>query len=218
MFETGDHLSQPEFHALYERAPEHVKAELIAGVVYMQSSLKRSHGRSHSLLMRWMGSYEDETPGVEAYDNATTIMNPDSEPQPDACLVIVPDKGGQTRFTLDDYLEGPPEFIGEVASSSQSIDLHAKKMDYQRAGVCEYLVVALRQKKVYWFINRDGKFEELTPEADGYFHSQVFPGLWLDPSALIALDGKRVLSALRVGLATAAHAQFARQLAEKGSV
>ncbi len=33
MFETGDHLSQAEFHERYERMPEHIKADLL-GVVH----------------------------------------------------------------------------------------------------------------------------------------------------------------------------------------
>ena len=131
LFETGDHLSQREFHTRYELMPESVKAELIGGIVYMQTSLKRSHGRSHSLLMHWLRYYEDETPGVECYDNATNILSDESEPQPDACLIIVPDKGGQSRFTPDDYLEGAPELVGGVASSLESIDLHSKKRDYE---------------------------------------------------------------------------------------
>ncbi len=213
--ETGDHLSQPEFHARYERMPEDVKAELIGGVVYMQSSLKRAHGRSHSLLMHWLASYEDETPGVETYDNATTIMHEDSEPQPDGCLLITPECGGQTIFTADDYLQGAPELIYEIASSSESIDLHAKKLDYQRAGVKEYIVVALRQQRVFWFTHRQGHFEECLLESDGVYRSHVFPGLWLDPVALLALDGKRLLSVLRAGLATNEHSLFAQQLANK---
>lgn len=194
--------------------PEDVKAELIGGVVYMQAALKRPHGRAHGLLTYWLRSYETETPGVEAYDNATTIMGDDSEPQPDACLIISPDKGGQMRFTEDEYLQGAPEFIGEIASSSESIDLHGKKLDYQRAGVREYMVVALRQKKIYWFVNREGSFAEVNCEPDGLYHSNSFPGLWLDPDAFLALDGKRLIDALGLGLKTHEHAEFAKKLNE----
>ena len=35
----------------------------------------------------------------------------------------------------DGYATGPPELIVEVASSSASIDLHAKRRDYEQAGV-----------------------------------------------------------------------------------
>jgi Uma2 family endonuclease len=211
--EPGDHLDQKTFHARYEAMPEDVKAELIGGVVYMTAAPRRSHGRCHSLLVHWLGTYEDSTPGVETYDNTTTIMADDSEPQPDACLIIHPDKGGQMRFTGDDYLEGAPEFVGEVASSTESYDLHSKKRDYQLAGVREYLVVALRQQRVFWFVHRDGMHAEAAPEADGCYHSEVFPGLWLDPEALLRLDGRRLMDVLRRGIATEEHANFVQRLA-----
>lgn len=211
--EPGDHLDQRTFHERYQALPEHVKAELVRGVVYMPAALKRHHSRSHSLLIRWLGAYEDATPGVEVYDNATTIMADDSEPQPDACLIIHPDRGGQMRFTEDDFLEGAPEFVGEVAASTESYDLHSKKLDYERAGVREYLVVALRQEKVFWFVSRKGTFEEVSRGEGGLFRSHVFPGLWLNPDALLALDGRRLLAVLRQGLATAEHAAFEKRLA-----
>ncbi len=211
--EPGDHLDQPAFHARYEAMPEDVKAELIGGVVYMPAALKRPHGRSHGKLVLWLETYEAATPGVEAYDNATTIMGEDSEPQPDTCLIIRPDKGGQMRFTEDEYLAGAPEWAGEVASSTESYDLHSKKRDYERAGVREYLVVALRQETVFWFVNRNGTFEERPRDADGYYRSEVFPGLWLDPDALLQLDSARLLSVLHEGLETDEHARFVRRLA-----
>ena len=104
--EPGDHLDQPAFHARYREMPEDVKAELIGGVVYMSAALRRQHGRSSGLLVRWLGAYEDDTPGVEVYDNATTIIGDDSEPQPDASLIIQPECGGQMRVTEEDYLQG----------------------------------------------------------------------------------------------------------------
>lgn len=149
--EPGDHLDQPTFHARYEAMPEDVKAELIGGVVFMPAALRRRHGRQHGLLIHWLYLYEEHTPGVEAYDNATTILAEDSEPQPDASLIIKPECGGQVRFTEDDYLQGGPELAAEVASSTESYDLHAKKHDYEMYGVREYIVVALRQQSYSGF-------------------------------------------------------------------
>ena len=211
--EPGDHLDQATFHARYTAAPEAVQAELIGGVVYMSAARRRPHGRSTGLLVHWLVAYEAETPGVEVYDNTTTIMGQDSEPQPDACLIIQPECGGQMRVTEDDYLLGAPEWIGEVASSTEAYDLHSKRRDYERAGVREYLVIALRQQAVFWFVNRDGRFEETRPDADGIFRSQVFPGLWLDPTALIQQDIRQLQAVLRTGLATPEHAAFAAGLA-----
>jgi Uma2 family endonuclease len=215
LLEPGDHLDQATFHARYTAMPEDVKAELIGGVVYVPAALRRAHGRSSGLLVRWLGAYEDDTPGVELYDNTTTIMGDESEPQPDACLIVQPECGGQMRVTEDDYLQGAPELVGEVASSTEAYDLHSKKRDYERAGVREYLVVALRQRRVFWFVNHQGKFEERAPDAEGIYRSGVFPGLWLDSEALIQLNGRRLLEVLRQGLATPGHAAFVAQLAAR---
>ena len=213
--EPGDHLDQKTFHERYEAMPEDVKAELIGGVVYMPAAVRRKHGRYTSLLLHWMYTYEDSSPGVEVYDNTTTIMNDESEPQPDTCMVIHPDRGGQMRFTVDDYLAGAPEFAAEVASSTEAYDLHAKKQVYEQAGVKEYLVVALRQKNVFWFVNCDGKFEAQEVDANGRYCSSVFPGLRLDPQALLELNSRKLLAVLREGLATPEHSAFVEQLGRR---
>jgi Uma2 family endonuclease len=213
--EPGDHLDQKTFHARYEAMPEHVKAELIGGVVYMPAALRRQHGRMSINVSSWLATYENATPGVEAYDNTTTIMGEESEPQPDLSLIILPDRGGQMRFTEDDYLEGAPELIVELASSTESYDLHTKKRDYELCGVKEYVVVALRQKKVFWFVSRDGTFEEDSPSDDGIYRSTTFPGLWLDPQALLDLKGRRLLEVLQQGLASSDHADFVKSLARE---
>jgi hypothetical protein len=44
-----------------------------------------------------------------------------------------------------------------------------------------------------------------------YLRSQVFPGLWLDPKALLNGDLKTVLAALREGLASPEHRAFAAE-------
>ena len=150
------------------------------------------------------------------YDNTTAILGPESEPQPDAYLIIAPEKGGQTWLNRHGYLEGPPELIAEVAISTESIDLHAKKDDYEQAGVREYLVVAVRQSRVFWFARRRGKFVELTAQPDGLLRSQVFPGLWLDPAALLRRYSRRLIEVLHQGISTREHAEFSAKLAKKG--
>src|SRR5262245_10610597 len=114
--EQGDRLDQKTFHARYEAMPEDTRAELIGGYVHMPSPLKRRHGRMQPRLSSWLTDYEAATPGVELFDNATNILDEENEPQPDLCLLITTESGGQTREE-DDYIVGPPEFVAEVASS-----------------------------------------------------------------------------------------------------
>jgi Uma2 family endonuclease len=213
--ENGDRLDQKTFHERYEAMPPDVRAELIGGIVYMASPHKVAHGRSVSRLRRWLDEYAEATPGTEVLGNTTSILGPESEPQPDACLFILPDHSGQTWEDKDSYLNGAPELVAEVAGATESIDLHGKKSDYEKAGVREYVVVALRLRQVFWFVRRRGKFRELPAAADGVMRSEVFPGLWLDPDALLRIDRKRLLLVLRQGLALAEHAVFAAKLAAK---
>src|SRR5207244_12417420 len=132
-------------------------------------------------------------PGTSVPDNATAILGDDIEPQPDATLVIEPGSGGQSSVSEDGYATGPPELIVEVASSSESIDLHAKRRDYEQAGVLEYVVVVLRQRVVRWFVLQEGVYREAHAGEGGVFTSTVFPGLWLHVPALLQLDGQQVI-------------------------
>jgi len=209
--ENGDRLDQKTFHARYEAMPD-VRAELIGGIVYMSSPLKRRHGRFSVRLIRWLGEYEEATPGTEVLDNTTNILSPDSEPQPDGCLLILPECGGQTWEDRKGYLNGAPELMAEIGSSTESLDLHGKKLDYEKAGVLEYVVVALRTQKVFWFLRRRGKFREMAADADGIYRSPTFPGLWLDPAALLRRDSRRLMAVLRQGLHSPEHAAFIAKL------
>jgi Uma2 family endonuclease len=214
---TGDHLDQPTFHARYEAMPEDCRAELIGGVVFMASPQKLPHSHAHKLVVEWLIEYERATPGTEALFNNTQILGPDSEPQPDGCLFITPECGGQVRVDEDDFLHGPPELVAEVSWSTESIDLHAKKRDYEKAGVREYVVLALHKQQVFWFARKRGKYLEVPLPADGVFRSQVFPGLWLAAEALLRLQRQPLLAALRQGLATPAHAAFVAKLAKRAA-
>jgi Uma2 family endonuclease len=211
--ENGDRLDQKTFHERYEAMPPDVRAELIGGIVYMRSPMRRRHGRYRTRLIRWLGEYEEGAPGTEVLDNTTNILGPESEPEPDGCLFILPECGGQTWEDKKGYLNGSPELVAEIGESTESIDLHAKKQDYEEAGVREYVVVALRQQQLFWFVRRRGKFREISAGPGGVYRSEVFPGLWLDPEALLRRDGKRLLAVLRKGLASPEHAAFVAKLA-----
>jgi Uma2 family endonuclease len=210
--ENGDHLDQKTFHERYEAMPQGTRAELIGGIVYIhRDRITRQHGRWRPRLVQWFGYYEDDTPGVEAYLGATTILDEHSEVQPDASLLLA--RGGQTR-EVDDYIVGAPELVGEVASNAEAIELHAKKDDYQRSGAGEYIVMALREQCIIWFARRGGLFEAMCPTSEGILRSEIFPGLWLDPAALLADDTRRLREVLGQGLVSPEHAAFVAKLAQ----
>jgi Uma2 family endonuclease len=212
---NGDHMTREEFHRAYEQMPESFRAELIGGIVFVGAPLKRRHGRHHVWLGGVYWTYEVNTPGVEVSDNTTVMLGDEGEPQPDLYLRIMPEFGGQSRTTDDDYVAGPPELIAEVADSSRAIDLHRKRRDYSRYGVLEYLVVCVREQRLRWFDLRAD--QELTLEADGVVRVRTFPGLWIDGNALFGKDYARLMATLQGGLETPEHAAFVRQLASRRS-
>jgi Uma2 family endonuclease len=153
------------------------------------------------------------TPGVAMGDNPTVRLDLDNEPQPDAVLLIAPEAGGQARLSDDDYIEGAPELIVEIAASSAAIDLHTKKQAYRRNGVKEYIVWQVLDQKLSWFYLEKGEYVELAADSDGIVRSRVFPGLWLAVVELLAGNMRQVLAFLQEGVQSDAHAAFVQNLA-----
>jgi Uma2 family endonuclease len=115
-------------------------------------------------------------------------------------------------YEIEDDVGGPPELVAEVAASSASYDLHDKLRAYQRNGVCEYLVWRTWDSAIDWFVLREGRFERLPVSEAGQLRSEVFPGLWLDPAAMIRGDFAQVTAVLQQGLASPEHAAFVARL------
>ena len=214
--ENGDRLTQPEFHQRYLAMPHVKKAELIEGVVYMLSPVRfEPHAEPHSNIIGWLWNYRIATPGVRLGDNSTVRLDLDNEPQPDALLRLDESVGGQSRIGDDDYIEGAPELIAEIAASSASYDLNDKKKAYRRNGVQEYIVWQIRKNSLYWFRLEQGKYVSLKPDENGVIRSQVFPGLWLAVPALLSGDLATVMAVLQEGINSAEHGEFVNQLSQK---
>jgi Uma2 family endonuclease len=208
--ENGDRLSRDEFERRYAAMPHLKKAELIEGVVYVPAALRfRSHGQPHADLIIWLGMYKIVTPRVELGDNPTVRLDLDNEPQPDAVLLI---EGGSARINSDDYIEGAPELVVEIAASSAAYDLYDKKRAYRRNGVKEYLVWRVYDKQLDWFSLEAGEYIKLEQDNDGIIRSQVYPGLWLATSQLLSGKMNEVLAVLQQGLNSAAYQEFCQRL------
>jgi Uma2 family endonuclease len=211
---AGERLDREAFHERYEAMPPETRAELIGGVVHMPSPLSADHGKQNSPIAYWLGHYQRFTPGVWAAHNASVFLDNKAEPQPDSALAIDPACGGQTWLDRG-YIAGAPELVVEIAKFSKKTDLGKKKDDYERAGVLEYVVFTIDPDEVRWFVRREGRLVPLAPGEDGLYRSEVFPGLWLDPDALIRGDFNALTATLELGLATPDHAAFVGILAAR---
>jgi Uma2 family endonuclease len=73
------------------------------------------------------------------------------------------------------------EFVSE---DSVARDYREKYLEYQRAGVAEYVIVDSRDGKhrfEFYRLNASGSYERVEPDAAGRYHSAVLPGFWIDP-------------------------------------
>ncbi len=230
---NGDHLRADEFERRYDAMPYLKKAELIEGEVYIPSPdfylpegyppdmgspvSYQMHSKPHSRLMGWLVVYSGYTAGTGTADNGSIRLDTGNMPQPDGCLVIEPEYGGQVQISEDDFLVGAPDFVFEIAYSSVSIDLHKKFEMYRRHGAREYLVWCTEDEAFHWFINHDGQFEQLALGPDSLLRSEIFPGLWLDPAAMIVGNLPRVFEVVQQGLASPEHAAFVEQLRQRAA-
>jgi Uma2 family endonuclease len=211
--ENGDRLSREEFHRRYEAMPENVKAELIKGVVYMASPVRaKKHGKPHAQMMGFLSYFQMSTIGLDLLDNVTYIASDIYEPQPDAVLRIEEDFGGKSWVNDDDYLEGAPELVVEISSSTASYDLHDKLEIYEQKGVQEYIVWRVLDKQIDWFGLENGKYQRLSANKQSIIESKVFPGLRLNLKAMLEEDLQQVLADLQKGLQSKKYKEFSRSL------
>ncbi len=210
---NGDRLNRQEFERRYKAMPEIRKAELIEGIVYMASPLRfKPHAEPHGNIIGWLWTYKIATPQVEMGIEPTVRLDSDNEPQPDGVLLI---SGGHSTLSEDGYLEGAPELVVEIAASSAAIDLGNKKRAYRRNGIQEYIIWQVFEQKIDWFSLQDGDYISLNPNEQGIICSEVFPGLWLDISAILQGNMQQVLAILQLGINSEEHQVFGQKLRKK---
>jgi len=206
--ENGDRLSYREFERRYAAMPQHQKAELVEGVVYMASPLRfTTHAEPHGRLITWLGVYQSATPATAMGIEPTVRLDSDNEFQPDGVLLM---PGGSSQLSQEGYIQGSPELVVEISASSAAIDLGDKKRVYRRNGVQEYLVWQIFDEKLDWFYLEEGVYQSLMPDDEGILCSGVFPGLWLNRPQLLQNNLAAVLTTLQAGLQSSEHQAFVR--------
>ena len=178
----------------------------------MPSPLRHpEHSRPHFQFNTWAGTYVAATPITDGGDNATILLDYETEVQPDV-FIRLEGADAQSAVNEEGYITGAPELIIEIAASSVAYDLHVKKRAYARHHVREYIAVQIYDQRIDWFILREGGYETVQSGEDGILRSEVFPGLWLDPKAFWAGDLAGMLAVLQGGLASPEHRTFLESL------
>jgi len=218
LLHAGDRLTRIEFERRWEVVPELTRAELLEGVVYLPPpSVPYKFGVARFDLIGWLGLYRLHTAGVSGSVNASIRFDERNMPQPDILLRILESHGGRCRVTADRLLEGGPELVAEIANTTARYDLGVKREVYRRHGVQEYIAWRVADGALDWFVLRDGAFVPLAPGPDGVIRSEVFPGLWLDRTALLAGNAAALLRAAQEGHGSPEHGDFLRALQQRAA-
>jgi Uma2 family endonuclease len=210
--EPGDRLTRQEFHRRYAAMPHLKKAELIEGIVHMPSPVSARYSTPHAHLMIALGTYVVSTPGLAIDDNATVILDADNEVQPDILLRLL---HGSLHINDNDFFEGAPELIAEIAASSASYDMFDKMQVYRRNGVQEYLVWQVYDERIDWFHLHEGRYAPLPADENGILRSRMFPGLHLNARALLQGELAAAVATVQAGVQTPEHAAFVQKLSSE---
>ena len=208
-------MTQAAFHRRYAATPTSFRAELIDGVVTVLTEARRPLSANRSTLSGLMFLYQARTPGTESAIGPTTVLGPSTEVDVDLVLRRLPAYGGATRTTPDGFLAGPPELVAEIDYPGRPGDLTRRRAAYAAAGVPECLIYIATERRLRWFdLAAD---HERSADNDGVMRVRGFPGLWIDTAALAARRFGPLMATLEAGLATPAHADFVRTLAERNA-
>lgn len=176
-------MSEAEFLALPDTFP---RVEYVDGESRFMSPVSLPHVR----LSVWLVSYANRlvvksSLGEVFSDTFTVRLSPGTARVPDLSFVARASKSviGET------YLEGPPDLIVEIVSAeSRDRDYRDKYLDYQSAGVTEYIIIDPAYQTIDLHRLEGGKYVPVVPE-NGALSSSVLPGFvlraeWLKQSPL----------------------------------
>jgi Uma2 family endonuclease len=80
---------------------------------------------------------------------------------------------------------GAPDFVFEALSEETAAeDRGRKRRELETAGTHEYLMMDARPNRfdfVFLRLDTGGRYEDVKPDDQGHYHSEVLPGFWLNP-------------------------------------
>jgi Uma2 family endonuclease len=154
-------------------------AEWVDGEVIMHSPVSARHQSVGRLLLSTVGFFvEDRQLGVVLYDPFQMRTGPGLPSRAPNLLFVANENRPRLRPT---YLDGPADLVVEIVSpESRGRDRGEKHFEYERGGVREYwLIDPERTLAEFHQLGEDRRYHLAPLDADGCFHSEALPGLWL---------------------------------------
>jgi Uma2 family endonuclease len=160
--------------------------EIIDGVLYMTTAPRSFHQWIVSKLHRFIGIPAEDLGLAYAFAAPIGLLMPGCDPaQPDYVVVTA----GRSPILRDGRVMGVPDLIIEILSSSnRAYDETIKLEAYARAGVPEYAIVDLRDRKLlHYRLDSPGQYTDaaIYGEADT-MQFDCLPGIDVPVGALFA--------------------------------
>lgn len=140
----------------YRALPDDVRAELIAGELYVTPAPRPEHQRVVPRIWRALTEYSDATEAGEVFIAPVDVHLPTGDiVQPDLVFVAT----AQQTNVREDAIHGAPRLLVEVLSPSHPERDRIVKMElYARSGVAEYWIVDPAERSVEVFQLDAGRY------------------------------------------------------------
>ncbi|MGF1516159.1 MAG: Uma2 family endonuclease [Elainellaceae cyanobacterium] len=173
-------LSIKEYHQIVASgALGSRRIELLNGELIEVSPETPYHANRNNRLFKYLLAQFDSLADVRSA-HPITLM--DSEPQPDIALAQLPENRYDTRHP------GPGDLylVLEVSYSTLEYDLGRKREIYEAAGICDYWVLDLRDRRLHVFGDLvEGTYQQRRELVTGAVSMSAFPQVQLSVARLI---------------------------------
>jgi Uma2 family endonuclease len=166
-----------------ELVDEDAKAELIDGMMIIQSPASMEHDDIGG-FMRGLMSFYSDAQGLGAVLGPDSLIHlaPSRKCAPDVFFI----RQERMPMPLPKEFEGVPDLVVEVLSASnRRYDLRDKRLIYREAGVGEFWFINAALRQIIRDRRQVGSYTEDIVTA-GRVSSAVLPGFWIDASWLWA--------------------------------
>jgi len=178
---------------------EETKADLIDGVIYMQSPPADVHERIFGFLFNILQPFVIRKKlGIVRGSRTTLKFSEANGTQPDIVFI-----SNASRDRVHPYfMDGAAEMVVEILSpSTRQLDRGKKMALYARHGVLEYWQIDPEGQIAEFFQNHNGAWLPMTVSDDDIFHSKVISGFWMNIQWLFAEEVPDVLDTVMMILA-----------------
>lgn len=167
------------FAEFLELIREDQKADLIDGVIYMASPESVGHNDCIGFLFNVLSQFVRRRGfGRVNVNRVAYRLSSGTAPEPDLAFVAA----SRASIVKHGYVDGPPDVAVEFVSPDSVLrDYELKRRAYEKAGVAEYWIIDLDERRATFYVLESGVYRD-APLTRGEFHSRAIPGFRLNPT------------------------------------